>query len=84
MFYSIVTQLLELRIPLFRLVLSNREFKTNLVEHPLSFRAHFATFEACALPVNPSAQLWTNVTAWHIACNSARDTDGSVSGGIQD
>jgi hypothetical protein len=58
MFSIIILELLKLQIPLSLVLLElDREFKTNLVEPPLSFRIHVATFEESTLPMDPSAQL---------------------------
>jgi hypothetical protein len=71
MFFNVVLQLLELRIP--RLVIAI-ELETNFVEHPFSFLIHFAIFETCTQIIDPTVQLWIFlVLLWHIACNSGRE-----------
>jgi hypothetical protein len=53
MFYIIVKQLLELKIPI---LLPGSKNETNLVKLLFSFRIHFSMFEACTLIVDPLAQ----------------------------
>jgi hypothetical protein len=78
MFYIIVTQLLELQIPVFLIVLVlGTEIETNFVEPPFSFRIHYAIFEVRTLPIDPSSQLWVKAVAcWHSTCKAGRETGG--------
>ncbi len=82
MFYIIVTKLLELKVPAFLVLLVlGIEHETNFVEPPLSFRIHFAIFEAFTLRVDPIAQLLVFlVPLWHITCKSGREIGGVLVG----
>jgi hypothetical protein len=78
-FFTIVLQLIELQIPvsLVRIVLEF-ENETNFVQHPFSFRIHFAFSEGFTLRADPLAQC-SLVVLCHIAYNTRRETVG-VSG----
>jgi hypothetical protein len=77
MFYIIITQLIELQIPLFLAV----ELETNFLKPTFSFLIHHAVFEECTLLVDPSAQFWVFlVPEWHTACNSGRRQGGTLVG----
>jgi hypothetical protein len=90
MFSIIVTQLLELRIPSFLILLVfGIEIETNFVEHPFSFRAHCASFEDEPLIVDPDGSLIVDpiaqlrvlrVPPWHFTCNSGREAGEGVRG----
>jgi hypothetical protein len=81
MFFIIVTQLLELQIPILVHLVLATELEANFVEHPFSFVIHYAIFEDSALRVNSSAQFRVfPVPSWHIACNSGREV-GELLGG---
>jgi hypothetical protein len=53
MFFTKVTQLLELRTPI---LVRSRDNETNFVEHPFSFVIHSAIFEEFTLSADPTSQ----------------------------
>jgi hypothetical protein len=78
MFFIIVTQLLELQIPVFLIGLALAlviEIKTNFVEHPFSFRIHFAISGACTLIADPIAQCQVFLVYMsHFICNAGKES----------
>jgi hypothetical protein len=73
MFFTIVTQPLEVQIPILAM---SRENETNLIELLFSFLIHFAIFEECTLIVDPHGPLRVFlVLHWHIACKFGRERE---------
>jgi hypothetical protein len=71
MFFIIVTQLLELQVPVF---LIGFEIETNLVEFRCSFRLHSFFLEYETLLIDPVGQCRVFlVLSWHFTCNAGRE-----------
>jgi hypothetical protein len=81
MFSRIVTQLLELQIPLFLLLVLEIEIETDFVEPSVSLEIHYANFEGMTLILDPIGQLLVFLEAfWHFTCNTGRATGGVLVG----